>query len=65
VYEGDLGDQPGGSTYPKRLKTRLKEDAPPLLYGWLAKLITEGTVGKVKNTRPVQCRAATITDRLL
>ena len=28
-----LGHQPGGPPYPKRLKTRLKEDAPPLLYG--------------------------------
>jgi len=30
---GNLGDQPADASYPKRLKTRLKEDAPPVLYG--------------------------------
>ena len=33
--------------------------------GSVSKLIKEGTVEKVKKTKPVQFRAATITDRLL
>jgi predicted Rossmann fold nucleotide-binding protein DprA/Smf involved in DNA uptake len=32
---------------------------------WLTKLIKEGTVEKVKKTKPIQYRAATILDRLL
>ncbi len=38
-------------------KTQVKE--------WLARLIKEGTVEKVKNTKPVQYRAATTSERLL
>ena len=32
---------------------------------WLAKLIKDGTVEKVKKTKPVQYRASTVSDRLL
>ena len=32
---------------------------------WLAKLIKEGTVEKIKKTKPVQYRAATNSERLL
>ncbi len=32
---------------------------------WLAKLIKEGAVEKVKKTKPVQYRASAVSDRLL
>jgi predicted Rossmann fold nucleotide-binding protein DprA/Smf involved in DNA uptake len=37
----------------------------PQVKEWLARLIKEGTVEQVKKTKPVQYRAATISDRLL